>query len=227
MAANVAFFNPDAGLALEGWELQSVNYTHGYERAQALKSDGDELKATTYGGRRSLTCEYVISAANAVLPKCGQIIDGSHIDTFSVTWSQSDYVRLSVSCHRHEYGAHPACRTYSPTADIQSLLANDFGCPDTITGISLATTDEEGNAVVGIRSVTYSCSVNHIDESDAGGEFLAAENHDGTETIEAEFCSATTPMPADGWYMTSVTDNQSNTAAETYSISVTRHIAHD
>lgn len=227
MAANVAFFNPDEGLALEGWELQSVQNAHTYERAQALKADGDELKAKTFGGRHALTCEYVIAAQNAVLPKCGQIIDGSHIDSFTVTFSQADYVRLSVTCHRHEKGLHNACRTYSPSADIQALLVNDFGCPDTIPGIVMTTEDEDGDAVVGIRSVTYSCSVNHIDENDSIGEFLAAENHDGTETIEAEFCAATTPVPAEGWSMSNITDNQSNTAAETYSISVTRHIAHD
>lgn len=225
---NVAFFNPDEGLELNGWELQTVNNAHSNERAQALKSDGDELKARTFGSRHTLSCDYVIAAVRAILPKCGQIIDGSHIDTIKITFSQNDFVRLSVSCHKHGNGSHSECRTYSPSADIQGLLeVIDFGCPDTIPGIVMTTVDDEGNAVVGIRSVTYTLTVNHIDENDRVGEFLAAQNHDGTETIEVEFTSAVAPQAAEGWTLTNSANDKSNTAAETHSISVTRHIAHD
>lgn len=60
---NVAFFNPDEGLELEGWELQTVNNAHSNERAQALKKDGDELKARIFGSRHALSCEYVIAGS--------------------------------------------------------------------------------------------------------------------------------------------------------------------
>ncbi|MDD2348223.1 MAG: hypothetical protein PHS50_08170, partial [Kiritimatiellae bacterium] len=69
-----------------------------------------------------------------------------------------------------------------------------------------------------------------VDEQGSAGNWLAGENHDGVETLDAEF----TGVPASGdltihadWTMTSDGETSGNTAVDSRTVSLTRHIAKD
>ncbi len=238
MASKVKFFSPDATAfgTLADWELQSgANPSVSRQRAQALKADGDELAAVQYGARIALSANYVAKTTTGTtlsVPKAGTVSGGAHVDSVSVSYSQTGFPTLSVEGHRHATVAgvaasHETCRTYSPSI---VLPPRTIGVPSSIKGL-------DGKPVftkpddVGMRSLNYRLAVTHVDEDDGDGNHLAAENRDGVETLEIEFTGEVDVSElaiADGWMLPeSSSVSQSNTAATTTSVTLVHHVAMD
>lgn len=213
-----AFFNPTslAG-ALTGWEIQTDQITTQRQRAQALGADGDEIASQTYDARTTVSVPFVATSASAAIPKAGQIVGGFHIDTVTVNFSNTDFVRMTVQGHKHGSSNHPACRAYTGSLTTIGVL---FGCPATPVGVSIP-------SGAGVRSVTYTLTCNHVDEPGSTGNFLAADNYDGSETVEVELCDTGDISAAQGWDLVDDGHARGNTVAEASTATAVRHIAHD
>ena len=247
----VEFFAPEDGLSLGGvWEIQNHNTSQSANRAAALGANGDELPSTVvkYGGQKSVTFNYVCKAAsgNVALPKLGAIAStygGFHIDSYTATYNQQGALTLAVTAHKHGNGgtAHGATRTYSPTV---VLPARVLGIPSKIEDADENTLFELlATSGMGMRSLSYTFTVNHVDEDDGDGEHLAGDDYDATETLAGEItgnatetthftvAGATTgtggAVEDAGWINTSGSTNVQNTAATTTSFSLEHHVAHD
>lgn len=217
---STSFFNPTSPFGtLTGWEIQSNNPTTTQDRAQALKANGDENKSKLYNEKTSVSASYVASGspsdtiAATGIPKFGAILNGYHVDSVSVKMTNTGFAQLDITGHKHGTANHPACRTY--TSSLTSVPV--FGCPASVPGVTIP-------SGAGVRSVTYTLDGNHIDEPGSSGGFLAAENHDGKETVSVELCDSGTITAATGWDMTSVGNGFSNTAAATASATVEKHL---
>ena len=218
MSLNVNFFNPDALITISGWTRQSSSNGGSKQRAQALDENGDELAYREHGNQKSVTMNFVATATtgNLTLPKIGAILNGYHVDNFTLTYSQASFPTLSVSAHKHGNAAHDECRTYTPSITAPACFGvpsefGEFDCGDD----------------VGMRSLSYSCQVNHVDENDGAGEHLAGDNYDGSETVSIDTTGITTITAPSGWTNDSSSESKSNTAAETASASFSHHIQHD
>lgn len=216
---SAAFFNPTSPFgALTGWEIQTNNPTTGVTRAQALGSAGDELASKLHDARTTVSATYVLhTAAGCKIPKFGEILGGYHVDTVSITFGNTAFVMMTVTGHKHGNAAHPACRTYTGSL---TQIASNFGCPSTVLGMTIPTG-------AGVRSMTYNLQGNHIDELGSAGEFLAADNYDGNETVDCELCDSGTITADTGWDMTSTNSAFANNAAQTASATVEKHLQHD
>lgn len=213
------FFNPVSPFGtLTGWEVQTDNPNTTQTRAQALGSDGDEILKRLHDAKTSTSATYILKTPTGCkIPKFGEILGGYHVDTVSITFSNTAFVQMTLTGHKHGTGAHPACRTY--TGSLTSIASN-FGCPSSVLGMSLP-------AGAGVRSMTYNLGGNHQDELGSEGNFLAAQNYDGNESVDCELCDSGTITAASGWDMTSVGNTTANNAAETSRATVEKHIAHD
>ena len=82
-----------------------------------------------------------------------------------------------------------------------------------------------------MRSLTYSITVNHIDEMDGEGGHLAGQNHDGTETITLDFTGEIDISDLDiggSWKLPdSEGTTRTNAGAHTSTVTLTRHIGFD
>lgn len=213
-----AFFNPESKFGgFEGWEIQQSNPTTGKDRAQALGADGDEIASKLHNTKTSITENFVAVEDGAVIPSVGAIAGGYHIDSISVTLSNTGFATMSVTGHKHGSTVHPACRTYTGTL---ATVAAIFGAPATVPCATIPTG-------AGVRSVTYALAVNHIDELNNVGEFLAGDNYDGNETYTIELCDNGVLTAKDGWDETSIGGGQGNTAAETATGTFVKHLAHN
>lgn len=224
-----AFFNPSDALSLPGWEIQTDNPATSRQRAQSLGREGDEIASKTFDNRTNLTANYTATADNAAIPKAGQIVGGYHIDNITVNFSNTAFVTMTITAHKHGSSNHPTCRTYTGSL---TNISSKFGCPSIPIGTSVPTG-------AGVRSCTYTLSCNHVDELGNQGEYLAAENYDGTETMEVELCdtgniTANDAIPTDAteraarpWTLVTNGHTRGNTQAETSTATVERHIAHD
>ena len=231
MSKSVVFFAPDSAIGnLEGWEIQSgSNPSISRQRAQALGANGDEIASAQYGAQIAYSMNYKAKVFEGTLtiPKAGAVVNGTHIDSVELAYSQTDYPSLSVSAHSHAKldgtpKSHDTCRTYSPSL---AFPARAIGIPSALTG---AFTCPEG---VGIRALSYTLTCNHVDEMDGEGEQLAGDNYDGSETLTIEFTgevSAAELNIGNGWMLPeSEAITRGNTQAHTTSITLTRHIACD
>lgn len=217
-----AFFNPSDpfGIATGSgvkWEVQTNAPSTTKDRAQALKANGDELASRQYNARTTVTATYTATAADAPVPKFGAILGGYHVDTVALAYTNTGFVAMTLTGHKHGTSNHPACRTYTGSITTVGVL---FGCPASPVGCTIP-------AGAGIRSVQYSLQGNHIDELGTSGEFLAAENHDGNETVTVELCDNGTITADTGWDCTSSGNSQGNTAAETSTGTFEHHIQAD
>lgn len=218
MASSTAFFNPTSPFGtLTGWEVNTENPNSSAQRAQALGSDGDEIDKQEYDHKTTTSCQYVCKANNAVIPKYGAVLNGWHVDSVVVNFSNTAFVTMTLTGHKHNGASHAACRTYTGSLD---KVASKFGCPATIVGITIPTG-------AGVRSITYTLQGNHVDELGSAGEFLAADNYDGNETVDVELCDTATLAAATGWSLTSHGNAYGNTAAQTSSGTAEHHLAHD
>lgn len=234
----VKIFAPDPTIlgSLADWELQTGgNPSLSRNRAQALKSDGDELASAQYGAKVEYVHTYNptrFTGDALALPKLGAILNGAHVDSVSVAYSHEVYPILTVNAHRHAAidgttETHEACRTYTPSVAISPRAV---GVPPTLK-------DADGTAIftcpaaVGMASLTYSATVTHLDVPDGDGNHLAGENRDGEEKLVISFTGEVYPADLnvstawalpDSWSL-----SQSNVDATTTSLTLTRHIAHD
>lgn len=214
------FFNPASKFGgFDGWEIQNENPTTGQDRAQALGADGDEIASHLHNTKTTVTESFVCIEDEAEIPDCGKIVSGWHIDTVTVTLSNTGFATMSVTGHKHGTANHANCRNYAGT---YTEVASMFGCPDELPCCTIP-------ADAGVRSVTYTKSVNHVDELGSDGEWLAADNYDGTESFQVELCdapAANTFKAKTGWDATSLGSTRGNTVAETASGTFEKHIAH-
>lgn len=209
------FFSPVSPFgALTGWECQSANPTSGNTRAQALANSGDEMASQLHDMKMSVTATYTLKTlANAKVPKFGEILNGYHVDSASITHTNTGFVSMTVNGHKHGTTAHPACRTYTGSLTLTML----FGCPAAPLGFEIPSGS-------GVRTHTWTIDGNHVDELGSDGNFLAADNYDGKEVCTVELCSSGTIDAADGWDATSVGNTEDNTAAMTASATVEKHL---
>jgi hypothetical protein len=216
---STAFFNPTSPFgALTGWEIQTNNPTTSVTRAQALGSAGDELASKLHDTRTSVSATYVLQTATGCkIPKFGEILGGYHVDTVSISFSNTAFVTMTVTGHKHGSGEHPACRTYTGSL---TTIASNFGCTSTVVGMTIPQD-------AGVRTMTYTLQGNHQDELGSAGEFLAADNYDGNETVDVELCDSGTIAAITGWDMTSTNSAFANNAAQTASATVEKHLQHD
>lgn len=235
MASNVIFFNPDSVIgALADWEVQEgSNPSVTRQRAQELKANGDELQSVQYGVRIAYSISYkakkVSGDTGLIVPSVGKIMEGKHVDSVDVGYSQTDFPTLSVAAHAHAAvdgteETHDDCRVYVGTV---VLPPRAIGVPSTLK-------DTEGQTIftcpdgVGMRSLSCSLSVNHIDEPDGEGGHLAGQNHDGTETLTLEFTGEVDVADLhidSAWKLPDTsTLGRTNTGAHTTSVTITRHI---
>lgn len=225
MAASTEFFNPSDPFGLSGWECQSDDIRTSYQRAQALDRKGNECAHRTYGGQTSITIPYVITADNAVIPKVGLVAGSAevgfwHIDKITVTFTNNDFVKMSIEAHKHEGGSSHAassCRTYTGSL---GAIASQFGCPATICGLTIP-------ADAGVRSITYTLECNHVDEPGSQGDWLAGDNYDGKETVSVELCDTQALTAATGWDLMNKGSNPSNTGATASSGDAEHHLVDD
>ena len=219
-AATQEFFNPEqvfgSDTAFSKWEVQTDNPNTTVQRAQALKSGGDELDHKEYDAKTSESVTFTAKDDTAEIPPVGKVVNGWHIDTVVITWGNTVFCQMTITCHKHGTSAHDATRYY--TATLQNIGCK-FGCPATITGLIIPTG-------AGVRSVTLSLGVNHVDEPDRQGDHLAAGNYDGSETVECELCDSGVIYADEdnGWTLMSLNHQRTNTAAEATSGSAEHHI---
>ena len=216
---SAAFFNPTSPFGdLTGWAIQTNNPTTSATRAQSLGSAGDELASKLHDTRTSVSATYVLQTATGCkIPKFGEILGGYHVDTVAISFSNTAFVTMTVTGHKHGTGNHPACRTYTGSL---TQIASNFGCPSTVVGMTIPQ-----NA--GVRTMTYTLQGNHQDELGSAGEFLAADNYDGNETVDVELCDSGTITAENGWDITTASNSLGNTQAETASATAEHHLAHD
>ena len=229
-SSGVNFFDPDNTLAFTGWERQTPQKSTSTQRASALGADGDEIASRDYGAQTQIPANFVAVAVtgNLTLPVCGEIVGGFHVDGFTLTYNQAGFPTLSVTAHKHGSDSHDTCRKYTPTLACPA----QFGIPDLDDDNETSFAGFVSSATVGMRSLTYSMQVNHVDENKGDGSHLAGDNYDATETVSFETTGITTitaPSAGTGetsWTCTSDGENTSNVAASTTSASFTRHVAH-
>lgn len=236
MASNVIFFDPDSVIGeLADWEVQEgSNPSVTRQRAQALKANGDEMNSVQYGAQVAYSMNYkakTVSGTGFTVPPVGKIMNGKHIDSVEVGYSQTDFPTLAVAAHAHAAldgtaEVHDDCRVYVGSV---VLPVREIGVPSTLKDTSEATifTCPDG---VGMRSLTYALSVNHIDEPDGEGGHLAGQNHDGVETLTLEFTGEVdiADLAIDSGWKLPDTDSKgrTNTGVHTTSVTITRHIAY-
>lgn len=237
MASKVIFFNPDSVIGtLADWEVQDgSNPTVTRQRAQELKSNGDELQSVQFDVQVAYSVNYkakkVSGDTGLVVPSVGAIVNGKHVDSAEVGYSQTDFPTLAIAAHAHAAvdgteEVHDECRVYTPGV---VLPPRAIGVPSTLK-------DTDGNTIftcpaeVGMRSLTYALAVNHIDEPDGEGGHLAGQNHDGTETLTLEFTGEVdiADLGIDsGWKLPDSSSlGKTNSGAHTTSVTITRHIAY-
>jgi hypothetical protein len=220
MSSTVEFFNPESPFSadLTGWEIQTVNPAKTKQRAQQLGKNGDEIASQTHGGQTAITAEFTATESTAAIPAVGIVENGWHIDSLQVRYVNNDFVKMSITMHKHDGTTHAdgSCRTYKGSL---ATVGVTFGCPATIPGITIP----EG---AGVRSFTYSLSCHHVDEPNRTGGWLAGDNYDGAETSEVELCDAGTVSAAANWDLMADNGQKGNTIAETHTATAEHHIAH-
>ena len=210
--------------AQDGWSQNTgSNPEKTEQRAVALGPTGDEIAWKAHGAKEAYSATFVSSATegNLILPNAGKIVAGVHIDSVSVNYPASGFPILTLAGHKHLAGALDAsCKEYAPSVTLPAR----FGVPSTITGAF--TLEEE--AQVGMRSLTYTLTCTHLEEPDGEGGNLASDNHDGVETLAIELTGQAAPEEYTvdlTWHQGSSKLNQSNVAATTKSLSLTKHVS--
>ena len=221
-SAAQAFFNPTSPFGtLTGWAIQNENPTTAGTRAQALGAAGLEIASRIHAKRSDVSATYVATAADAAIPRVGQVLNGYHVDTVNVVFSNTAFAQMTLTGHKH---VDVANTTHGMTGKVPRQFTGSlttvgvvFGCPSSPLGVSIPTG-------AGVRSMTYNLSVNHVDELDSEGKWLNGDNYDPSETVEVELCDTGVITAAAGWDLTSAGNTRGNTAAETSSATVEKHI---
>lgn len=244
---NIRFFEPTSPFAAleEEWELQGNNASDAYQMASALKKDGDFLRGVQYDGKKTLSLSFIgrkttgdfslsLSSAAALAAGVVATVEGLayHIDNISIGYSQNSQPTLSISAHAHldgrghgpaASGGDGGCRIYLPSLTFPAL---DIGVPSSLEG-AFTLSDE---CALSLRSLNYQLQVNHVDELDRIGRHLAGDNHDGTETLSAEFTGEFSTGDftlGDEWYRDSTATPRNNTGVNTTTVQLTHHVMHE
>ena len=200
----------------EGWVPQTGgNSSKSCSQATMLDASGDFVAGADYDQKETISATYKANAAGAEIPAVGQVLNGYHIDSVEISWSQTDFVSMTVNAHKHLAGKGDSkCRTYAASLE----TVGGFGCPSAIGPFSV------GTQTVGVRSASYSLACNHVDELDGEGKHFASDNYDGTETITVELTGAGVFPVSEGWHLDTEGKNTGNTGATTSSATYSRHI---
>ena len=217
-----AFFNPTSPFgSLTGWSVQNENPTTGTTRAQALGQTGLEVASRLHDKKSNVTATYVATAADAPIPRVGQVLNGYHVDSINVSYSNTAFAQMTLTGHKHMDVAND---THGATGKVPRQFAGSlttvgtlFGCPSAPLGVIIPTG-------AGVRTMTYNLTVNHVDELNSSGGWLNGDNYDPTETVEVELCDSGTITAAAGWDLTSAGNTLGNTAAETATATAEKHI---
>ena len=215
-----AFFNPTSPFGeLAGWSVQNENPTTSSTRAQALGANGLEIASRLHDAKTSVSAGYVASSAEAAIPRAGQVLNGYHIDSVTVAYSNTAFAQMTLAGHKHSDGKTHGDNGSVPRQFTGSLqtVGTLFGCPSAPLGVVIPTG-------AGVRSVNYTLTVNHVDELGTEGNWLNGDNYDPSETVEVELCDSGVILAAEGWDLTSAGNSLGNTAAETATATVERHI---
>lgn len=230
----VKFFDCEDPFSLADWEVQngpSPALTN--QRAQALNKNGNEFAHKQYGGQFAGTLNYTCKKVSgfAAVPYVGTVANGWHIDNWAVTYSQTGFPVLAITCHKHDTSRGGVldsnCRTYAPTFKVPAC----FGVPTVIPKLDEGNVFElDDEAVITVRGMTLSMSLNHVDEPGKDGEHFAGNNYDGSETIGVEFTGEATTddftIDSDWTDDTFAPSNGGNTVATTASLSISHHVSH-
>lgn len=242
MASNVTFFNPtdlidiNTNLSLTGslqWILQTVAPSTTQDRASGLGATGDEAAYKDHNSKTQATLTYMCfgTSGNLMLPTVGSVLEGYHVDSVALAYNPTGWPTLTVTVHQHTTTSHvdAACNEYSTGI----VFPAQFGVPASISDNTSPTPGvmfANGAASIGMRSLSFNLTCTHLDETGSEGDWLAGENHDGVETLDAEFTghvdnadltiAATWSKATDGY-------SEGNTAVNSRSISLVRHIARD
>ena len=202
----------------DGWVPQTGgNSSKTNSQATMLNASGDFHAQADYDEKETITATYKANSPGAEIPAVGQVLNGYHIDSVEISWSQTDFVSMTVNGHKHLTGKGDSkCRTYAPSLETDTV--GGFGCPGKIGPFNI------GTQTVGIRSASYSLTCNHVDELDGEGKHFASDNYDGTETLNIELTGKGTFATADGWHLDTEGDSMSNTGATTSNATYSRHI---
>lgn len=226
MADRLEFFNPIDPFGLADWEVQSgPNPSVEKQRASALGQNGDEIAFAQYGEKESGTCEYIAKSAtgNLSVPNVGMTMDGYHIDSVQVSYSQTEWPKLSISWHKHNDGnVDSGCREYAPSV---TFPARAIGVPSSL-GSAFSITP---GTSVGMRSVQYQLQCNHVEEMNGDGGNLAGDNYDGSETLTVEFTGNVSQGAwtlGSDWTDDTFAKSMGNTSATTSTLTATHHLEH-
>ena len=235
MAGEVKIFDATDALSLGGsdWEVQAgPNPTLTKNRAQALDRNGDEFAHRQYGGKYTASFSYVAKKVTGYLPvpAAGAVIDGWHIDGWTVAYGNEAFPTLSVDCHKHDTSLggvlDSGCRQYEPSFKVPAC----WGVPAKIEGAASGVTvfELKASAVVGLRSLSLQLAVNHEDVPGREGEHFASDNRDGTETLSVEFTgdvdlSADATLSAD-WTDDTLAKSGGNAAVTYSTLTATHHV---
>lgn len=214
------FFDAVDPFGMTGWEPQNGGDAgdQTVQTAVALNKNGDCFAKQEYDAKSEISCTYKGNVSGLALPAVGELKNGYHIDSYTVTWTQNDFCQLVVNGHKH-IGGKPDkdCRTY--VGSIQT--AGGFGCPDALGPFELS-----ADAEIGVRTFTYTVQANHVDELQGNGTHLAGDNYDGTEQLNVELTGEYGGFTSkDGWTVDTKSKARSNTGATTSSATYTKHIA--
>ena len=240
MASQVTFFAPvdpiniNTLLSLEGalqWVVQNPAPNTQADRASGLGANGDEAAWKSHNLRKQVTITYKCFAAsgNLILPKIGVIASTFHIDNVKLDYDPVGWPTLTVAIHKHlgaSTHAEASCNTYA--TDI--VFPAQFGVPTSISTATPTVMFALGSTAVALKTLSFSLTCTHLDELGGTGDWLAGDNHDGVETLDAEF----TGIPADAdltisaaYHKGSDGDPTTNTGASSRKLSLTRHIARE
>jgi hypothetical protein len=178
-----------------------------------------EIASRLHDAKTSVSATYVASSAEAAIPRVGQVLNGYHIDSVTVAYANTAFAQMTLAGHKHSDG-----KTHGDGGSVPRQFAGSlqtvgtlFGCPSAPLGVVIPTG-------AGVRSVNYTLSVNHVDELGTEGNWLNGNNYDPSETVEVELCDSGVITAADGWDLTSTGNSLGNTAAETATATVEKHI---
>lgn len=243
MASTVSFFAPadplniNTLLSLTGdamWIQQTNAPAKSADRAQGLKANGDEAawRAHNVKGSGSVVYKCFLASGFLTLPKAGIVANTNHIDSVKLGYDPVGWPTLTVAYHKH-LGAttHLAtgdkvCNSFATTLAFPACFSIPAVLKD-LTTPTAVTQFEITSAAVGMKSLEYTLSCTHQDEN-AGGDWLAGDNRDGVEQIDAE----TTGVPDDAdvdvdatWHNATDSQSEGNTTANSRKLSYSRHVA--
>ena len=232
MNGTINFFESDCPFTFTGWELQKQGgESTAKDYVNELGKSGDEIRRAAVNPKTATSWEFILAesvsvGSDIIIPDIGQVLAAWHLDQLQVRWDRGAIApKMTVSAHKHDAGAvnpHAGARTYKSTIAVKAVA---FGVPADFGALKLA----EG-AVVDFRDVTYTLSLSHIDETGRSGNELKGDNHDGVETLVANFTGARADgdvVVEEGWTPTEFGKTPSNTGVTTSSFNIVKHLQHE